>query len=290
MAQEADIDPKMQAESAFQAVARMCVERFRDHLTELRQNWDAEALHQARVGLRQLMAAFTLFRPMIEDQAFPSLRDRIKTATRSLGDARNLDVILEAAHRPDLPALRSTVSLLRSRAYADMTQRLESGSDGRLADDLLDWLEHGAWRRQHADLRHRPLAKFAARRLDKRWRKFLERSRHVDKLAPGARHKVRIAAKKLRYGLEFMGPLAQRRKARKRRRALIATMKEMQDALGALNDLRTERQMADTFMQEGRESAFAAGRLIGVHETSRDPLLRQAAKAARRLRKKKPFW
>lgn len=290
MAQEADIEPKMQAERAFQTVARSCIERFSGNLPELRQSWDTEALHQARVGLRQLIAAFTLFRPMIEDPAFRPLRDRVKAAIRTLGEARNLDVVLEAAHQPDLPALRSTVSVLRSRAYAGAMERLESEGNRHLAEDLLDWVEHGPWRGRHAKLRHAKLAAFAAGRLDRRWRKFLKRSRHVAELAPRPRHKVRIAAKKLRYCLEFIAPLAQGRKARKRRGAVLATMKEMQDALGTLNDFTTQRRMADTFVQEGRDTAFAAGRLIGAQEARTAPLLRQAAKAARRLRKREPFW
>lgn len=289
MARRPDLDSEMQAEQAFQAIARGCIDRYSRHLPELRQSWDAEALHQARVGLRQLLAAFSLFRPMIECASYRQMRERVKSATRTLGEARNLDIVLEAAHQPGLPALRSTVSVSRSRAYATVVQRLESGNR-HLAQDLIDWVENGPWLRLHKELRHEKLASFAGRRLGRAWRKFRKRSRHLGRLAPRPRHKVRIAAKKLRYGLEFLAPLATSGKARRRRDAMIGDFKAMQDSLGKLNDVRTERQLARGFAREGRAVAFAAGRLIGAEEMRTAPLRRQAAKAARKLRKRRPFW
>jgi CHAD domain-containing protein len=167
MAQTSEINPDMQAEQAFQAVARASLERYRRHLPALRQSWDPEALHQARVGLRQLLATFALFRPMIEDEPFRRLRTRVKSAARLLGKARNLDIVLEAAHQPDLPTLRSTVSVLRSRTYAGVIRRLEGDGDHHLGEEVLDWVENGPWRSLHKELRQQKLANFAARRLDR---------------------------------------------------------------------------------------------------------------------------
>jgi len=290
MAQNSDIDPDIQAEQAFQAVARACIERYRRHLPELRQSWDSEALHQARVGLRQLIAAFALFRPMIEDARFRRLRARVKSAARILGEARNLDVVLEAAHQPDLPALRSTVSVLRSRTYAGVMQRLESAGNQHLGGDLLDWVENGPWRKRRKGMRHKKLADFAGRRLDRLWRKFRKHSHHPTKLAPKPRHKVRIAAKTLRYGLEFMAPLAQGRKARTRRDALVNTLERLQETLGALNDVQTERKLARGLVRKGKGIAYDTGKLIGAEEVRTAPLLHQAARMARKLRKRKAFW
>jgi len=290
MAEAADIHPNMRAEQAFQTIAGRCVERFRRHLAELRQSWDAEALHQARVGLRQLLAAFSLFRPMIGDDAFPALRDRSKAVVGFLGEARDLDIILEAARQPDLPAVRSAVSRLRPHRYADLMRRLEEAGNPDLAEDLQEWIEHGAWRTCHQDLRHERLRRFAVRRLDRKLRKFRKRSRHLDSLAPRPRHKVRIAAKQLRYGFEFLAPLAKGPKARARWKQLVEPLKEMQDALGKLNDMRSETRIAPRIARESRSAAFAAGRFMGAEHARAAALLRQAAKAARRLRRRQLFW
>ncbi len=101
---------------------------------------------------------------------------------------------------------------------------------------------------------------------------------------------MRIAAKTLRYGLEFMAPLAQGRKARNRRDALVATLTRLQDGLGTLNDVRIERTLARGLVREGTGVAYDTGRLIGAAEVRTAPLLRQAAKMARKLRKRKVFW
>jgi len=280
----------MRADRAFQAVARRCVERFSRHLPELRQSWDAEALHQARVGLRQLLAAFSLFRPMIGGPGFAPLRDRVKAVARILGEARNLDIMLEAARRHDLPALRGTVSVMRSQSYAGLMRRLDDAGNRHLAGDLLEWIEHGSWRSRHKALRHQSLRAFAGRRLERKWRDLAQRGKTLKSLAAQPRHKVRIAAKKLRYALEFMAPLAQGRAARGRRDRLIGTLEEMQDALGTLNDMRAEARIAPRVARKGRAAAFAAGRFMGAEETRAPALLRRAAKAGRALRRRKPFW
>src|ERR1700744_1043290 len=73
-----DIHPRMTTEEAFRVIARDCIEQFGDNLPSLRQNWDTEALHQARVSLRRLVAAMTLFKKMVEDKRYERLGERVK--------------------------------------------------------------------------------------------------------------------------------------------------------------------------------------------------------------------
>ncbi len=284
-----DIHPKMQSEQAFRAIAHDCVDRFLHYLPSLRQNWDTEALHQARVSLRRLVAAMTLFRKMVEDKRYERLRERVKALTRTLGEARNLDVFLDAAD-PEMQSLRGTVSLLRSQAYAKAIERLDDPLYRHLPKDLLDWIDAGPWRKRRKSLRERRLDDFAAKRLDRKWRQFRRQSRKIDALSPPDRHHVRIAGKKLRYALEFLAPLAQGGKRRKRRDRLVGRLKALQDMLGQLNDVETGRVLGRTMARRSRRVAYSAGRLVGAEEARTVPLLKRAAKAARDLRERKPFW
>jgi CHAD domain-containing protein len=73
--------------------------------------------------------------------------------------------------------------------------------------NLVQWIESGAWTRTHDDLRRalrkRPIAKTATEQLGRRWKKLVKRGKRLDALSPRKRHKLRIAAKKLRYASEF---------------------------------------------------------------------------------------
>lgn len=284
-----DLHPKIRSEQAFRIIARDCVEQFLDHLPALRQNWDTEALHQARVALRRLVAAMTLFKKMVEDRRYERLRERVKALTRVLGEARNLDVFLKAAD-PDMQSLRGTASLLRSQAYATAIERLDDHIYRRLPSDLLEWIDDGPWRKRRKALRHASLAQFAAKRLDRKWNEFRRQSRDIDELSPPDRHHVRIAGKKLRYALEFLAPLAQSGKKRKRHERLVARLKALQDMLGQLNDVETGRTLGRAMARRSRRVAYSAGRLVGAEEARSGPLLKRAAKAARQLREGKPFW
>lgn len=72
------------------------------------------------------------------------------------------------------------------------------------------------------------------------------RGRHLDDLDPEERHRVRIAAKKLRYGAEFFAPLFPGKKAGKRHGAFGKALSDLQDHLGALNDIATGHELMRT--------------------------------------------
>jgi len=107
-------------------------------------------------------------------------------------------------------------------------------------------------------------------------RKILKRGTRLAELDPIRRHRVRIQAKKLRYASEFFGSAFSGKKAARRRKELVAALKQLQDRLGDLNDISvheglTER-LAITPNDVGKRKfppankAFAAGRLSGREE------------------------
>jgi CHAD domain-containing protein len=104
---------------------------------------DPAALHQARVAMRRLRSAFTLFRPVIVDERFPELREDVRWFTDQLGHARNLDVLLKrTGDRSE--ALRTLLEAERERAYAQVLEALGSARLRRLMLDLVGWLESRA--------------------------------------------------------------------------------------------------------------------------------------------------
>ena len=131
--------------------------------------------------------------------------------------------------------------------------------------------------------------------LSRRRRKIKKRGRAIPELAPRRRHKLRIAAKKLRYAAEFFTKLYSGGAAKKRRKALLGTLKSLQQALGDLNDIAAERALgSDIALKANRKAkggeAFAAGLLVGHDEARVDNLLEEAAQGHAEFSACKPFW
>ena len=83
--------------------------------------------------------------------------------------------------------------------------------------DLVRWIEDGNWLKVKSKQGDRPVARFARTAIARRRKRLLKRADHLKKLAPQARHQVRIDGKKLRYMTEFLQPLA---KSKEQRRAV----------------------------------------------------------------------
>ncbi len=98
--------------------------------------------------------------------------------------------------------------------------------------------------------------------------------KHLEELDPPRRHRLRIQAKKLRYAAEFFAGAFSGKKASRRREDFV-TARQLQDALGDLNDIAVHEQLSrrlvagrlPTASGGGRaRKAFAAGRLSGREE------------------------
>src|SRR5262249_28853616 len=110
---------------------------------------------------------------------------------------------------------------------------------------------------------------------------------------PRGRHKLRIAAKKLRYATGFFESLFPGRKERKRLRSFERELKAMQDCLGALNDITVHQRLASEFVRRGtrrRERVVAIGLVPGREQGRIDPLRKAAVKAADKFAQARPFW
>ncbi|KQP50792.1 CHAD domain-containing protein [Methylobacterium sp. Leaf108] len=288
------------AGDAFLAIAQACLRHLRRNEDVFLHGRDPEALHQMRVALRRLRSAFTLFKAMLAgDATAQHLRAEIKRVSEPFGQARNIDVFLnetlpaEIARRPDeasLTALRETLEGERLRAYDVVLSILEAAEWRGLVLDLAAWIETGPWRAQGASAA--PARDVAAAILERARRRIKKGGRHLDRLDADARHRVRIEAKKLRYGAEFFGSLYAGKKTAKRHKAFVAALSDLQDHLGALNDLATAHGIVSGLLvtQADGEALFAAGLTAADGDAGAGALLEAAAEAHEALIDVTPFW
>lgn len=273
----------MSVAEGFAAIAHACLRHFRLNEPLVDGRRDAAALHQARVAMRRLRSALSLFRPVIRDEAFPRLREELGWFTAALGDARNIDVF--AKRLGDDPALapwRERLDAARDAAYARVEEALASHRLRALILDLVAWMELGDWRR--GDRARRPLARFAAKRLDRGWKKVGKRGKAIAALDPEARHRLRIDVKKLRYAVEFLAGLQPGHHA-----AFAAKLEALQEALGELNDIETGHALLDS-LSNGRPAPLPPAFAPEAEAARTTALLADAQKAHDALSEIGPFW
>jgi CHAD domain-containing protein len=271
----------MSAAEGFAAVFHACIRHFRLNEPLIVAARDATALHQARVAMRRLRAAFSLFRPVLRDVEFEPLREELRWFTAQLGEARNLDVYLQRLDVDHQDRARLTAD--REQAYSTIIATLDSQRFRDLMLSLLAWVELGKWRGRRKA--REPLSLVAGRRIDRLWEKIEPGGAQLKQLAEEPRHRLRIDVKKLRYALEFVARLDPAGGADRKR--FMGALEELQEELGELNDMATARQIS---------AGMSAAGDIPSAETHPDPTpeeerhLAKSQAAFRRLRKAGPFW
>ncbi len=228
---------------AFRAVAHACLRHYRLNEIVLLDRSEADALHQARIALRRLRSAFSLFRPTARGKDYQQLGEELGWLAGRFGEARNLDVLLAGqSGLPDEESLRARLVKRRVKAYDRVGAALRSQRARALMLGLALWIEIGPWRFRERALRD--LAPLAVHRLERQWRKVRRHSAKLAKLDSEARHRLRIEVKKLRYAAEFLAGLWARKPKLARRDRFIAALKDLQERLGDLNDAEAAEAMA----------------------------------------------
>ena len=270
---------------AFQAVARRALAQIAANAAALRLDPGPEAVHQLRVGARRLRSALTTFRPILGAEALDPLKAELRWLSHACDAARNLDVFAEERLRPaelgaepslGLAALRKAVDAARRAAWAEAAEAAASARFRTLMIDAAAWMETGDW--LDGEAAASPIAPFARRALKRHRRKVAKRGQDARGGDDAARHRLRIEAKTLRYAVDALASLYSERRVRR----YVGRLRDLQDTLGALNDMASAKPMIAT-LKLTPEAAFAAGELAGLAAAGRARLLAQARRALTRL-------
>ena len=275
----------MTTADGFAAIAQGCLRQFRLNEDILLRTDGGSALHQTRVALRRLRSAFSIFKPVVGDDLFEHLRGELRWLAGTLGEARNIDVLLA---RIGSRRLAKPLRIAREAAYAQVHAALDSQRARLLMIDLVEWIALGPWRSDaaRAEVRDAELTGFAGDVLERYRRKVKRGGRKLARLDDDHRHKVRIEAKKLRYAVEFFASLYAKPKAQRRHAKFLGALEGLQSNLGDLNDLATEPGVLE---QLGLTGSATAQALAGDHQ-SRASLIGKAADAHAELIDVKRFW
>lgn len=305
------LDPGITVAEAFRLIALSCLRHLAANETAVCEK-ESEGVHQMRVGLRRLRAAVSIFSDMLRSDETERVKSELKWLAGQLGPARDLDVFVTEGiaplqkSRPDkraLQALQTDLEGRRLQAFEIARQEVQSPRYRELVMMAVRWIEDGDWAKNTDELivamRERPADSFSREVLTRRAKKVAKKAAILKDLDPVKRHKLRIAIKKLRYTSEFFASLFSHGKAGKRAVAFQSALKNLQDCLGALNDIAVHEDMADKLIHtkprrrakvNRREHAFAVGVVSGRQQARAEPILKKAIKAAAAFGDVRPFW
>lgn len=296
------LDPEMPFNTALQIFGRQC-------LTHLLRNEASmlggvpEGVHQMRVAVRRLRSVLSAVRPMLPLEHHRWVSEEMKWLTHVLGPVRNWDVLATDLIRPvcealpangELAHLTKVVEDRHHAAFVDAKGTILSKRYTNSMLRLLRWFEARQWREQpiseDAALLLKPIATVAPKLINRsysRARKFYKR---FAEQTPAERHRLRIALKRLRYIIEFLECLFDKKQVIR----FVDRLKSLQDRLGHANDIRVAHQFlaelpanADQYM---RPIDRAAGLVLGWHERGlaiQEPTVRRLV---RRLKHSTRFW
>ena len=238
-------------------------DQMRSHEKGTLKGEDIEELHDMRVAVRRMRAASKVFEAHLDsEQLGPHLKG-LRRTLGALGDVRDLDVFREKAeeyletlpegHEHDLDPLFAVLEEEREKARKTMLAYLDSEKYARLKKDFSEFLEvPGAGElptsnKKHDALPHRVkdvlpsviYARFADIAAYSEWVEGPYVS--VERL-----HRLRIAAKGLRYTFEFfedvLGDNA---------KTMIKEFKGLQDHLGDLHDAVVAIDLLSSYLRTG---------------------------------------
>lgn len=226
---------------------------------------DIEALHDMRVATRRLRAAMAAFAPYISPR-MQAYRDQLGWIAALLGTVRDLDVQLErmAEWREGFSeaqgrSLQSVEALLKARRELGR-KRMLAGLDSRRYESFIA--------RFAAALHRGPSRTFTPGRLpvlavapglvEDRYRKLRKIGDGIGPKTPAQTyHALRIRAKKLRYAIEFVGPLYGKPAS-----AFAGQLAELQDLLGLHQDADVAEGMLHQMAEQNSRRLGASTLLV----------------------------
>jgi CHAD domain-containing protein len=266
------LDPNQPAEEAVLSILSELGTSLQRSVDLTVNNSGPDPLHDLRVATRRTRSALSQLGGVLPAEAVAPFAADFKWLGELTGPCRDLDVWLLdlSARRDDLAVgeaaalshFESAVRAKRDRAHAEVVLGLTSSRRRRLLESWEAFLSKQAATAEPPQNVDTPVKVFADGRITRAYQRVLRRGRDLGgNSPPEALHRLRIAAKKLRYLLEFFRSLYPADRVDPR----ITELKVLQDVLGELNDRQIQRANLAVFTRE-LEGTVDAGTLAAMSD------------------------
>lgn len=269
--------PKLAIDLSLPAAAG-CVLRemfcqFTANLNAMNSSDDPEVVHQGRIGWRRFKSALRLFKPALAHDAIPSWQ-ALDPLLGLLGELRDLDVALtdtlpplvESYTQGDARRTQEWEAMIQAMLHAAALQRksvryaLQVPAVGATLLATTQWLEELSAltgpREVGVELKV-PLRRWARQRIDRLHKQLKAARKNIVNLE--SQHRVRILAKRMRYGSEALQDVL----PKKRMQRLRQQAASLQTSLGAARDVMQASFLAARLEAGGGIAEFLRGVAVG---------------------------
>ncbi|MBC6961227.1 MAG: CHAD domain-containing protein [Nitrosomonas sp.] len=215
---------------------------------------DTEFLHDYRIALRKIRSVLSLFKGVYDIDQTHQLKMRFSALMTPTGPLRDLDVYLleQESFYSLVPhtmhsGLDAMFSLMRSRRMNEQARLATHLKTGRYKKEIKALTKLFSKKRK---LKPGPNSSctsydFACELIWKRYRKICRLAATINVATPDQEiHELRIECKKLRYLMEFFGPIFPQEPFD----SLLKSLKRLQDSLGLFNDCVVQQINLQTFV------------------------------------------
>lgn len=263
-----DPAPDDTVEDAARKVFGRHLRRVQAHDPGTRDGSDPEDLHDMRVATRRLRAALRVFGEGLPPEFSSRLARDLRWLGGRLGEVRDLDVQAGRLGDGPSPRLAAWIGALRDESRGRLLSALGSRRYLRLLRDLDRFSQGHAPEGTAPPARRERAGPRVAASLGRAHRRLLRAGRDAKREATESRlHEMRIRAKRLRYGVEFLEGAggASAREVLRRLVDLQDLLGEHQDAVVSLSLLRRyragrARDRAATRIEDAQREAAATAR------------------------------
>ena len=262
------IDDSMSVIDAFRCLAGDMLGQWQANAEGALSAQDPEFIHQLRVALRRLRSLVRYFAPALPYGFADDWNERFGSLANRFGDARDLDVLHE-----ELVAPVASEELLGTAQMAPLISHLETqrnaareqalrGLDGtELGREMIAFTLALHTLPANALIEAADLRTFAQLQLARMRKKARRRFTLSESMVPSHLHALRIALKRLRYGIEFFAPLFPKRAVSRYQNRLTRA----QSTLGFLQDIDVARARLQRWQDDDANLEAAISFVLGWH-------------------------
>lgn len=234
------------------------------HEEGVRLGEDIEELHDMRVATRRLRAAFEVYKEAFPQKTMKPHLARLRTLGRALGQARDLDVLLEKAHayqsslpldhQNDLQPLIQHWEDQRQAAQVALLAHFDSKSYQKFKHRFNLFVQAagpGTNRKTKTSVKSRRVSEIAPVLIYERlaavktYEQLFRESHDITQVPVERLHALRIEYKQLRYTVEYFREIL-----RVECKPVINDLKFMQDHLGDLHDAYVAIDLLQQFLDQ----------------------------------------
>ncbi len=279
------LDPALRTDVALKRIHQELLRRITAHEAGVRDALAGEYLHDFRVAVRRTRTGLRQLKRVYSRQASKQFAADFAWLSANTSVARDLEVFIASLDvyqaclgSVTVEGLQPLVGFLRDHERTERTlctSTIESASYQSLISNWDAFLRSPPEPDGAARDAARPVREVAAERIDSAYARVVRRGANLDETSPAARfHRLRLDCKKLRYLLEFFGALFDGEEGA----GTVATLRATQDSLGAINDLRVQREWLARFDAPSTDSTDAlSGYLEGRQKEERAAFLERFA-------------